>query len=102
DTDHVIAIYGVDGCWRAVAKSNFTGCRFREPVHRTLRELAISYFNAYFNLRGERTMRTFSRPVHMKRFDSQNWMSTEKPVWFVAEYLLTIPHFRLISTEQAK
>ena len=50
DTDHVIAIYREDGCWGAVAKSNYTGCRWREPVYRTLRELALSYFNAYFNL----------------------------------------------------
>ena len=102
DTDHVIAIYRVDGCWGAVAKSNFTGCRFREPVHRTLRELAISYFNLYFNLRGERTLRTFSRPVNLKRFDHLDWMTSEKPVWFVAEYLLTIFHYRLISLAQAK
>jgi hypothetical protein len=102
DTDHVIAIYRVDGCWGAVAKSNFTGCRFREPVHRTLRELAISYFNLYFNLRGERTLRTFSRPVDLKRFDHLDWMISEKPVWFVAEYLLTIFHYRLISLAQAK
>jgi hypothetical protein len=102
DTDHVIAIYRVDGCWGAVAKSNFTGCRFREPVHRTLRELAISYFNLYFNLRGERTLRTFSRPVNLKRFDHLDWMTSEKPVWFVAEYLLTIFHYRLISQAQAK
>ncbi len=97
DTDHVLAIYQVDGHWGAVAKSNFTGCRFREPVYRSLRELALSYFNIYFNLRGERTLRTFSRPVHMKRFDPMNWMSSEKPVWFVAEYLLTISHTRLIT-----
>lgn len=102
DTDHVIAIYRVDGCWGAVAKSNFTGCRFREPVHRTLRELAISYFNLYFNLRGERTLRTFSRPVNLKRFDHLDWMTSEKPVWFVAEYLLTIFHYRLISQAQVK
>ncbi len=102
DTDHVIAIYRVDGCWGAVAKSNFTGCRFREPVHRSLRELAISYFNLYFNLRGERTLRTFSRPVNLKRFDHLDWMSSQKPVWFVAEYLLTIFHYRLISQAQAK
>ena len=63
DTDHVIAVYQVDGCWGAVAKSNYTGCRYREPVYRTLRELALSYFDTYFNLRGERTLRTFSRPV---------------------------------------
>ena len=102
DTDHVIAIYRVDGCWGAVAKSNYTGCRYREPVYRSLRELAMSYFNLYFNLRGERTMRTFSRPVHMKRFDHLQWMTTDKPVWFVAEYLLTIFHYRLLTPEQAK
>jgi hypothetical protein len=102
DTDHVIAIYRVDGCWGAVAKSNFTGCRFREPVYRSLRELAMSYFNIYHNMRGERTLRTFSRPVEMKRFDHLDWMTTEKPVWFVAEYLLTIPHTRLLTSAQVK
>jgi hypothetical protein len=102
DTDHVLAIYKVDGCWGVVAKSNFTGCRFREPVYRSLRELAMSYFNIYFNLRGERTLRTFSRPVPMERFDHLEWMTTEKPVWFVAEYLLIIPHTKLITTAQAK
>jgi len=102
DTDHVIAVYKVDGCWGAVAKSNYTGCRYREPVHRSLRELAISYFNIYFNMRLERTLRTFSRPVHMKRFDHLQWMTTDKPVWFVAEYLLTIFHYRLITDAQAK
>ena len=63
DTDHVLAIYRVKGHWGVVAKSNYTGCRYREPVYRTLRELAMSYFNLYFNLRRERTLRTFSRPV---------------------------------------
>ena len=60
DTDHVIAVYRQDGCWGAVAKSNYTGCRWREPVYRTLRELALSYFNIYFNLRRERTLRRYS------------------------------------------
>jgi hypothetical protein len=102
DTDHVIAVYRVDGHWGALAKSNFTGCRYREPVYRSLRELALSYFDTYFNLRGERTLRTFSRPVHMRRFDPLHWMTTEQPVWFVAEYLLTISHYPLITRAQAK
>ncbi len=102
DTDHVIAVYRNGGHWGAVAKSNYTGCRYREPVYRSLRELALSYFDVYFNLRGERTLRTFSRPVHMKRFDHLDWMSTEKPVWFVAEYLLTISHASLITRAQAR
>ena len=102
DTDHVLAIYQVDGHWGAVAKSNYTGCRYREPVYRSLRELAMSYFNLYFNLRGERTLRTFSRPVHMRRFDPRHWMTSEEPVWFVAEYLLTIFHYKLLTPDQAQ
>src|SRR5512132_2751545 len=69
DTDHVVAVFKVRGHWGAVAKSNFTGCRYREPVYRSLRELAMSYFNIYFNLRAERTLRSYSRPVNLARFD---------------------------------
>jgi len=97
DTDHVVAIFKVRGHWGAVAKSNFTGCRYREPVYRTLRELAMSYFNIYFNLRGERTLRRYSRPVNLARFDDRNWMTTEKPIWFIAEYLCEIPHISLLT-----
>jgi hypothetical protein len=102
DTDHVIAVYRVGGHWGAVAKSNYTGCRYREPVYRTLRELALSYFEVYFNLRGERSLRTFSRPVNLKRFDHLDWMTSEKPVWCVAEYLCGLHHYPLITRAQAK
>jgi hypothetical protein len=102
DTDHVIAIYRVNGHWGAVAKSNYTGCRYREPVYRSLRELALSYFDVYFNLRGERTLRTFSRPVNMARFDLHGWMTTEDHLWYVAEYLFTIGHYRLLTLAMIK
>src|SRR5437763_117327 len=102
DTDHVVAIFKVRGHWGAVAKSNFTGCRYREPVYRSLRELAMSYFNIYFNLRGERTLRRYSRPVNLARFDRLNWMTTEKPIWFIAEHLCEIPHIPLLTTAMEK
>lgn len=102
DTDHVIAVYRVNGHWGAVAKSNYSGLQYREPIYRSLRELALSYFDMYFNMRRERTLRTFSRPVDLRRFDHLNWMTTDKPVWFVAEYLLTISHTPLITPAQAK
>jgi hypothetical protein len=102
DTDHVVAIFKVRGRWGAVAKSNFTGCRYREPVYRTLRELAMSYFNIYFNLRGERTLRRYSRPVNLARFDYRQWMTTEEPVWFIAEYLCDIPHIALLTSAMEK
>ena len=102
DTDHVVAIYRMNGHWGAIAKSNYTGCRYREPIYRSLRELALSYFEGYFNLRRERSLRTFSRPVNMARFDSQRWMITEKPLWFVANYLFDIHHYPLISPAMAR
>ncbi len=102
DTDHVLALYRVGGCWGAVATSNFTSCRFREPIYRTLRELALSYFNTYFNLRGERTLRRYSRPVNLSRFDRQHWMTAEKSIWFVPNYLCDISHTPLLTSKQAR
>ncbi len=102
DTDHVLALFKVRGCWGAVATSNFTGCRYREPVYRTLRELALSYFNIYFNLRGERTLRRYSRPVDLSRFDQQHWMTSEHDIWFVPEYLCDISHTSLLTSAQAR
>ena len=102
DTDHVIAIFKVREHWGAVAKSNFTGCRYREPVYRSLRELAMSYFNVYVNLRGERTLRRYSRPVNLVRFDRLHWMTMDKPVWFIAEHLCEIPHIPLLAPAMEK
>jgi hypothetical protein len=102
DTDHVIAVYRIRDHWGALAKSNYTGCRYREPVYRTLRELALSYFDVYFNLRRERSLRTFSRPVNLKRFDKQNWMTTDKPLWFIALHLFDVQHYRLLTPTMEK
>jgi hypothetical protein len=102
DTDHVVAVYRLHGHWGAIAKSNYTGCRYREPVYRTLRELALSYFDVYFNLRRERSLRTFSRPVSLTRFDPRDWMTTNEHLWFIAEYLFTIRHHSLLRPGMAK
>lgn len=102
DTDHVLAVFRTKGHWGALAKSNYTGCRYREPVYRSLRELAMSYFHIYFNMRGERTLRNFSRPVNLQRFDHLQWMTTEKPIWFIPIYLCDIHHYRLLQPGMAK
>ena len=99
DTDHVIAVYRLRGHWGAIAKSNFSGLRFRPPVHRSLRELVMSYFEAYINLRGDRTLRAYSRPVNLARFERvhPDWMTTDGDLWWVAEHLLGIPHTPLLA-----
>ena len=93
DDDHVLAIFRRHGHWGAIAKSNFSGLRFREPVYRTLRELAMSYFEHYYNLRGEHTLRSYSRPVNLARLDGRQWMTAEEDVWCVAELLIAARHY---------
>jgi hypothetical protein len=97
DDDHVLAVYRERGHWGALAKSNYTGLRFREPVYRTLRELVMSYFEHYYNLKGEKTLRTYSRPVRLARFDGIGWMTAEEELWEIPEYLLTIAHTPLLT-----
>ena len=97
DTDHVLAVFQVDGCWGAIAKSNFSGLRYREPVYRSPRELVMSYFEGYVNYRGERTLRAFSNPIDLARFDARGWMTTDDDVWWVAEHLVGVPHVRLLT-----
>ena len=79
DTDHVVAVFRSRAHWGAIAKSNFSGLRYREPVYRSVRELVMSYFDGYINLRGDRTLRAYSRPVDLARFDRPRpgWMTTE-------------------------
>jgi hypothetical protein len=98
DDDHVVAVFRIDGHWGAMAKSNYSGLRFREPVYRTLRELVMSYFEHYYNLKGEKTLRAFSRPVNLGRFDGMGWMTSEKDIWEIPEYLTTISHTPILQT----
>jgi hypothetical protein len=93
DDDHVLAIYRERGLWGSIAKSNFAGLRSRKPVYRTLRELAMSYFEHYYNLRGEHTLRAYSRPVNLARLDGKQWMTSEEDVWCVPELLIAARHF---------
>jgi hypothetical protein len=99
DSDHVLAVYRERGHWGAIAKSNFSGLRFREPVYRSPRELAMSYFDDYMNLRGERTLRAYSQPVNLARFDRARpgWMTGDEDCWWIAEHLVGVPHARLIA-----
>ena len=96
DDDHVLAIFKQHGHWGAIAQSNFTGLRFREPVYRSLRELVMSYFEHYYNLRREKTLRNYSRPINLSRFDRISWMTAEDDLWPIAEYLTQIPHTPLL------
>jgi hypothetical protein len=98
----VVALYRERGLWGAMGKSNFAGLRFRAPVYRTLRELALSYFEDYYNLRGERTLRRYSQAVNLARLDAQRWMTAEEDVWCVPELLIQARHYELFPDKVAR
>lgn len=102
DDDHVLAVYRERGLWGAVATSKFAGLRYRAPVYRTVRELALSYFEHYYNWDGERTLRAYSRPVSLARFDRIGWMTAEEDLWPVVEHLSVISHTPLIPAAAAR
>jgi hypothetical protein len=102
DDDHVLAVYREGGLWGSIAKSNFAGLRFRAPVYRTPRELALSYFEDYYNLRGQRTLRSYSVVVNLARLDNQHWMTSEEDVWCVLELLIAARHYALIPDKLAR
>ena len=102
DDDHVVALYRERGLWGSIAKSNFAGLRFRAPVYRTLRELALSYFENYYNLRGERTLRAYSKPLNLERFDDWHWMTSEEDVWCIPEALVRTQHYSLFPDKVAR
>ncbi len=98
DSDHVLAVYRANGRWGAIGKSDYAGLRSREPVYSSIRELALSYFEHYYNAAGEKTLRAYSRPVSLARFDrSTKWMATREDVWAIPEHLVTIAHTQILT-----
>lgn len=97
DSDHVVALFQENGYWGAISKTNHAVLRYRDPVYKTIRELAMSYFHEYFLVRdGKKTMRGFSQPINMRRFGTR-WITAEEDLWKIAEtiydsnYFLAIP-----------
>ena len=87
DDDHMLAVYKRNGHWGALAKSNFVGLRFREPVYRTLRELVMSYFEQFYNVEREKTLRGYTLPLNLRTFDSWDWMINDAPLDLIAQRL---------------
>lgn len=102
DDEHLLALFKVDGCWGAVAKSNFVGLRFREPVYRSLRELAMSYFEQYYNLEREKTLRGYTGPLSLRSFDRLSWMTQDEPLERIAKRTEEIRRVDLLPTAMAE
>ena len=103
DDDHVVAVFQRHGFWGAIGKTNHAVLRYREPVYRTIRELVMSFFHEYFlNKNGKKTLRRYSRPINLARFDRRAWMTSAEDVWFVPEFLTEVHHYSILMPWQVK
>jgi hypothetical protein len=97
DDDHLLAPYKHDGHWGAVAKSNFVGLRFREPIYRNLRELVMSYFEQFYSVERKKSLRSYTVPLNLRVFDKLNWMKSDEPLERVGERLDEIRKVSLLT-----
>ena len=102
DDDHLLALFKQDGHWGAVGKSNFVGLRFREPIHRTLRELVLSYFEQFYNVEREKTLRGYTLPLNLESFDRHGWMVKDEPLERIAEKLDRMRRVRVLTLKMVK
>ena len=100
DDDHVVALFQEHGRWGAVSKTNHAVLRYREPVYRTVGELAMSYFHEYFLDDGRKTLRSYSRPVDLSRFHRHSWMVDEENLWYIVDALNNAPHTDILRPGQ--
>jgi hypothetical protein len=102
DDDHILTIFKRGKYLGAIAKSNYVGLRFREPIFRTSRELVLSYFESYFNLEREKSLREYSEPFDMRKVRKLDWSLGEGVFDQIAGQLVKAPHFSILSKIEAR
>ena len=102
DQDHVLAVFRRGDRLGAIGKSNFAGLRYREPIHRTVRELAMTYFEPYFNLERERTLRSYSTILPLARLDRLGWEWRDEALPLIVERLDALRHFPLVGPAEVR
>jgi len=102
DYPHIVALFHRNGCWGAISKSNHLSVRYRDPVYRTLRELAMSYFHEYYDRHGRQTLRSYSRPFDLRRIDPKCWVTNDQACWETHDRLAAAWHYPLISMRQER
>ncbi len=100
DLDHVIAVFRQHGHWGAISKTNHAVLRYREPIYRTIHELVLSFFHEYTTDDGKKTLRSYSGPIDLSRFDHRGWMTDDEDVWYIAEYVSDVTHYSILSRSQ--
>jgi len=97
DDDHILAVFRQGKYWGAVAKSNFVGLRYREPVYQSLHELIMSYFESYYNIAGERTLLGYTAPLNLSRFSKLDWFIQDHAMDVIGDALNGVRKYRIMT-----
>jgi hypothetical protein len=102
DYDHVVILFREQGFWGALSKTNHGVLRYRDPIYKTVRELALLYFHEYFLTKsGKKTMRGYTKPIYLGRF-GDSWMYREDDLWDIAEIIYDEPYISVIPEENQR
>ncbi|HVY08085.1 MAG TPA: hypothetical protein VHB46_19075 [Burkholderiales bacterium] len=102
DYPHVVAVFRRAGYWGAISKTNGAPLRYRDPVYRTLRELAMSYFHEYYDKKYRKTLRSYSLPFDLRRVDPALWITNARNCLEVHDRLAAARHYALVSGRQVR
>jgi hypothetical protein len=102
DDDHVLTLFKRDGCWGAISKSNSIWLRWRDPVYRSVRELAMSYFHEYIRHDHKSLRRMSARPFNIAAFRPEDWITKDTGCWDIAAELDGAPHVDLVTGAQIR
>jgi hypothetical protein len=95
DHDHVVTLFRERGLWGAISKTNHAILRWRDPIYKNARELAMSYAHEYCLPSGQKSMLAFSRPFSLDRFALDDWVTTEDDLHWLVDTLDASPHIPL-------
>ncbi|MFA6257947.1 MAG: hypothetical protein WC671_03010 [Candidatus Paceibacterota bacterium] len=107
DYDHIITPFKVGGLWGALSKTNHAVLRYREPIYKNVRELAMSYFHEYFLNDRRKTLRQYSTLFNLKNLNKParphdnsgaggDWAISEKDLWYLDKKLDKIKHYDIV------
>ncbi len=97
DLEHVVTLFRRGSYWGAISKTNHAVLRYRDPIYRSVRELAMSYFHEYFLDQGQKTLRSFSRPFDLRVKRYRGWVTTLEDCWELCEALDRSPHEAILT-----
>jgi hypothetical protein len=102
DQDHVVTLFQINGYWGAISKTNHAVLRYRDPIYRSVRELALSYFHEYFMDDGLKSLRRYSKPYDLSKYPPEKWVTAEGDLFWLIEPLDSSPHFPLVSKKNER